>query len=225
MAQGRGRKVTQLRGIRACSPFEISVGDPLATFCNRMVLTRPSATSDYLRKDSLPRPVSNSVQVVAFETGEALGGSQYATTKDLVLKSGIEHRVRQPLETFINFKNMVHFRWLIAFTRVMSGVVQELRRHLPTRVTAGRDGRPGRILPAKRTFRNGATYAQGNVHPVRGPRERRATIHLHHSGAGKNMMNEAAGASNVPGCLAAALLFKRNAYAMACETLLWSGGG
>ena len=49
----------------------------------------------------------------------------YVTINDMVLNHGTEHEVRQPFEIFINSKNMDHFQWVVALTRVMSAVFRK----------------------------------------------------------------------------------------------------
>jgi len=49
----------------------------------------------------------------------------YVTINDIVLNSGTEHEVRRPFEIFINSKNMDHFQWIVALTRVMSAVFRK----------------------------------------------------------------------------------------------------
>ena len=49
----------------------------------------------------------------------------YVTINDMVLNHGTKHEVRQPFEIFINSKNMDHFQWVVALTRVMSAVFRK----------------------------------------------------------------------------------------------------
>ena len=49
----------------------------------------------------------------------------YVTINDMVLNHGTEHEVRQPFEIFINSKNMDHFQWVVALTRVISAVFRK----------------------------------------------------------------------------------------------------
>ena len=49
----------------------------------------------------------------------------YVTINDIVLNSGTEHEQRRPFEIFINSKNMDHFQWIVALTRVMSAVFRK----------------------------------------------------------------------------------------------------
>ena len=49
----------------------------------------------------------------------------YVTINDIVLNQGTEHEQRRPFEIFINSKNMDHFQWIVALTRVMSAVFRK----------------------------------------------------------------------------------------------------
>ena len=49
----------------------------------------------------------------------------YVTINDIVLNEGTEHEVRRPFEIFINSKNMDHFQWIVALTRIMSAVFRK----------------------------------------------------------------------------------------------------
>ena len=47
------------------------------------------------------------------------------TINDIVLNPGTEHELRRPFEIFINSKNMDHFQWVVALTRVISAVFRK----------------------------------------------------------------------------------------------------
>ncbi len=49
----------------------------------------------------------------------------YVTINDIVLNQGTEHEMRRPFEIFINSKNMDHFQWIVALTRIMSAVFRK----------------------------------------------------------------------------------------------------
>ena len=49
----------------------------------------------------------------------------YITINDIVLNPGTEHEQRRPYEVFINSKNMDHFQWVLALTRVVSAVFRK----------------------------------------------------------------------------------------------------
>ncbi len=44
----------------------------------------------------------------------------YITINDIILNEGTDHQERRPYEVFINSKNMEHFQWVLALTRVIS---------------------------------------------------------------------------------------------------------
>ncbi len=49
----------------------------------------------------------------------------YVTINDITLNAGTEHEIRRPFEIFINSKNMEHFQWIIALTRILSAVFRK----------------------------------------------------------------------------------------------------
>lgn len=49
----------------------------------------------------------------------------YVTINDMILNEGTEHESRQPFEVFINSKNLEHFQWVVALTRVISAVFRK----------------------------------------------------------------------------------------------------
>ncbi|GIX35842.1 MAG: TSCPD domain-containing protein [Lysobacteraceae bacterium] len=49
----------------------------------------------------------------------------YVTINDIVLNPGTPHELRRPFEIFINSKNMDHFQWVVAITRIMSAVFRK----------------------------------------------------------------------------------------------------
>ena len=49
----------------------------------------------------------------------------YVTVNDMVLNPGSPHEIRRPFEIFINSKNMDHFQWIVALTRILSAVFRK----------------------------------------------------------------------------------------------------
>ncbi len=49
----------------------------------------------------------------------------YVTVNDILLNEGTEHEQRRPFEVFINSKNMDHFQWIVALTRIISAVFRK----------------------------------------------------------------------------------------------------
>ncbi len=85
-----------------------------------------------------PAPPDNVVQMhERVERPEMLLGSTYkirtplsehalyVTINDIVLNPGTEHELRRPFEIFINSKNMDHFQWIVALTRIVSAVFRK----------------------------------------------------------------------------------------------------
>ena len=51
--------------------------------------------------------------------------AMYVTINDMILNLGTENEQRRPFEIFINSKNMDHFQWIVALTRLMSAVFRK----------------------------------------------------------------------------------------------------
>lgn len=49
----------------------------------------------------------------------------YVTINDILLNAGTPYEQRRPFEIFINSKNMDHFQWIVALTRIMSAVLRQ----------------------------------------------------------------------------------------------------
>jgi hypothetical protein len=49
----------------------------------------------------------------------------YLTINDIMLNEGTEHEHRRPFEIFINSKNLDHFQWIVALTRIISAVFRK----------------------------------------------------------------------------------------------------
>jgi hypothetical protein len=49
----------------------------------------------------------------------------YVTINDIVLNEGSPHELRRPYEIFVNSKNMEHFQWTVALTRIISAVFRK----------------------------------------------------------------------------------------------------
>ena len=51
--------------------------------------------------------------------------AMYVTINDIVLNEGTEHEQRRPFEIFINSKNLDHYQWIVALTRIISAVFRK----------------------------------------------------------------------------------------------------
>jgi hypothetical protein len=80
----------------------------------------------------------------------------YVTINDIILNHGTDYELRRPFEIFINSKNMDHFQWIVALTRIISAVfrkggdvtflVEELRSVFDPR--GGYFKKGGRYMPS-----------------------------------------------------------------------------
>ncbi|NNE05831.1 MAG: NrdJb [Xanthomonadales bacterium] len=95
------------------------------------------ATEQELEARSKAKVIRMTEQVQRPEGMDALEGStykiktplddhaMYVTINDIILNAGTEHESRRPFEIFINSKNMDHFQWIVALTRLMSAVFRK----------------------------------------------------------------------------------------------------
>ncbi len=51
--------------------------------------------------------------------------AMYVTINDIVLNEGTEYEQRRPFEVFINSKNLDHYQWIVALTRIISAVFRK----------------------------------------------------------------------------------------------------
>ena len=51
--------------------------------------------------------------------------AMYVTINDIVLNEGTPFEQRRPFEVFINSKNLDHFQWIVALTRIISAVFRK----------------------------------------------------------------------------------------------------
>lgn len=51
--------------------------------------------------------------------------AMYITINDIILNQGTPHEQRRPFEIFINSKNLDHFQWIVALTRIISSVFRK----------------------------------------------------------------------------------------------------
>lgn len=80
----------------------------------------------------------------------------YITINDIILNVGTTYEQRRPYEIFVNSKNMEHYQWIVALTRIVSAVfrkggdinflVEELRSVFDPR--GGYYRRGGRYMPS-----------------------------------------------------------------------------
>ncbi len=101
----------------------------------RVLTSEDKAAAELAMKEAKTRDVESMHENVA--RPEILYGSTYKiktpqsehalyiTINDMILNQGTEHEERRPYEVFINSKNMEHFQWVLALTRVISAVFRK----------------------------------------------------------------------------------------------------
>ena len=87
-------------------------------------VVRPGATPPLQMDEHLKRPEVLSGETYKIKTPLS-EHALYVTINDIVLNPGTEHEVRRPFEIFINSKNMDHFQWIVALTRIISAVFRK----------------------------------------------------------------------------------------------------
>lgn len=92
---------------------EQAAQDAAATRAEIVQLGEPLSRPDKL--------VGNTYKIKTPVTEHAL----YITINDVVMNEGTPQEHRRPFEIFINSKNMEHFQWIVALTRVMSAVFRK----------------------------------------------------------------------------------------------------
>jgi hypothetical protein len=87
--------------------------------------TKQAATAEIIQMhEKLERPeriLGSTYKIKTPQSEHAL----YVTINDVVLNQGTEHEIRRPYEIFINSKNMDHFQWIVALTRIISAVFRK----------------------------------------------------------------------------------------------------
>ena len=51
--------------------------------------------------------------------------AMYVTINDIILNADTDYEQRRPFEIFINSKNLDHYQWIVALTRIMSAVFRK----------------------------------------------------------------------------------------------------
>ena len=86
---------------------------------------KESATAEIIQMhEKLERPdmlLGSTYKIKTPQSEHAL----YITINDVLLNQGTAHEMRRPYEIFINSKNMDHFQWIVALTRIISAVFRK----------------------------------------------------------------------------------------------------
>lgn len=101
-------------------------------------VVRPDEKPAAIKSAPVELPMAEVIQMhERLERPECLEGSTYkiksplfehalyVTINDIILNEGTPHEQHRPFEVFINSKNMEHFQWAVALTRIMSAVFRK----------------------------------------------------------------------------------------------------
>ncbi|XOZ34406.1 NrdJb [Halomonadaceae bacterium KBTZ08] len=99
---------------------------------DQRVLKEENAASEETTADDQPLVMNEHIERPEFLLGTTYkikppidDHAMYITINDIILNEGTDHETRRPYEVFINSKNMEHFQWVIALTRVLSAVFRK----------------------------------------------------------------------------------------------------
>ena len=146
MTESPKRISTKIVGYRVEQPAAAAVASAAAAPASEASRTPPSPVPEAPRVPSAGqapplRPSSGDGNVVRMHEGlerpTRLKGTtykvktpvsdhaMYVTINDIVLNEGTPDERRRPFEIFINSKNLDHYQWIVALTRVMSAVFRK----------------------------------------------------------------------------------------------------
>jgi hypothetical protein len=115
--------------------FSVSTGEPQAAPATPAAPAAAAPATPAVAKETLRAEVIQMHEQI--ERPDVLVGSTYkiksplfehalyVTINDIVLNKDTRHESRRPFEIFINSKNMDHFQWVVAITRIMSAVFRK----------------------------------------------------------------------------------------------------
>ncbi len=86
---------------------------------------KPAMADVIQMHETLQRPEMLVGSTYKLKTPAVSEHAMYITINDIILNEGTEHELRRPFEVFINSKNLDHFQWIVALTRIMSAVFRK----------------------------------------------------------------------------------------------------
>jgi len=117
-------KITKkIKGYSVNKPDDKNTATPVAAVPAPIVIERPMAEIIQMHeKVERPEALVGATYKIKSPLVEH---AMYVTINDIVLNPGTEYELRRPFEVFINSKNMDHFQWVVAITRIMSAVFRK----------------------------------------------------------------------------------------------------
>ena len=106
--------------------FQVDTGEDAAPEKNTVANLQPidGETNVIRMHEKLERPemlVGSTYKVKTPVSDHAM----YVTINDIILNEGTPYEQRRPFEIFINSKNLDHYQWIVALTRIMSAVFRK----------------------------------------------------------------------------------------------------
>jgi hypothetical protein len=116
-----GKAADKAAEVRAAAKAPVAVASP----GEELVRDKNGRTAKVIRMhERLERPemlVGSTYKIKTPISDHAM----YVTINDIVLNEGTEYEQRRPFEIFINSKNLDHFQWIVALTRIISAVFRK----------------------------------------------------------------------------------------------------
>ena len=81
-----------------------------------------TATADLTEKTERPHALCGTTYKLKTHLTQ---NAFYITINDIVLNANTPQETRRPFEIFFNSKNVEHYQWMVALTRIMSGVFRK----------------------------------------------------------------------------------------------------
>ncbi|MAJ87161.1 MAG: NrdJb [Cellvibrionales bacterium TMED148] len=102
--------------------YKVASNDGIEEEATKPTQTTESNIIQMHEKVSRPEALSGSTYKIKTPLSDH---ALYLTINDIILNEGTDHELRRPFEIFINSKNMDHFQWIVALTRVISAVFRK----------------------------------------------------------------------------------------------------
>lgn len=101
-----------------------ALADKAQEEASKPVVAEVKAAPAPIPMEAMARPEQLTGSTYKLKT-PASEAAMYITINDVVMNPGTPDEHRRPFEIFINSKNMEHFQWMVALTRVISAVFRK----------------------------------------------------------------------------------------------------
>ena len=117
------KKITKVRVVRP-GEKEKAEAEAAAAAKAREPVADPRGSNIIRMHEKLERPeelIGSTYKIKTPVSDHAM----YVTINDILLNEGTVHESRRPFEIFINSKNLDHYQWIVALTRIISAVFRK----------------------------------------------------------------------------------------------------